>query len=189
MRQIYCRENLSSLVTATIQMTQEGSTLYKMYPKRMMEFLRGLHDVKELTVTSPDFVQVLGGSPISIEAQSSPQFYYLRRLKLETSFTRGCLRALIYLLKTSPLVEYLFLARYESGLIDAEDDEELGLSLPCLMFHLKHVEIREVKGREDELKFLEFLLKNAIVLEKIVLSYNKIKELHQVQLAQLIYGS
>ncbi|KAI3926736.1 hypothetical protein MKW92_021822, partial [Papaver armeniacum] len=57
MRQIYCLENLSSLVTATIQMTQEGSSLYKMYPKRMMEFLRGLHNVKELTVTSPDFVQ------------------------------------------------------------------------------------------------------------------------------------
>ncbi|KAI3859142.1 hypothetical protein MKX03_017848, partial [Papaver bracteatum] len=60
-----------------------------------------------------------------------------------------------------------------SGLVDAEDDGELGLSLPCLMFHLKHVEITEVKGYEDELKFLEFLMKNAVVLEKIVLSYYK----------------
>ncbi|XP_026395684.1 F-box/LRR-repeat protein At3g59200-like isoform X2 [Papaver somniferum] len=69
--QEYCLENLSSLVTATIQMTLEGSLHLegvdlelsvkeknKAYPKRMREFLRGLHNVKELTVPSPDLVQI-----------------------------------------------------------------------------------------------------------------------------------
>ncbi|KAI3965476.1 hypothetical protein MKW92_036683, partial [Papaver armeniacum] len=69
MVQKYCLENLSSLVTATIQLTREGSSLEgadyersleeknKVYPKRMMEFLRGLHNVNELTVSTTDFVQ------------------------------------------------------------------------------------------------------------------------------------
>ncbi|KAI3845165.1 hypothetical protein MKX03_018086, partial [Papaver bracteatum] len=76
-----------------------------------------------------------------------------------------------------------------SGLIDADDDGELGLSLPCLMFHLKHVEIREVWGCEDELKFLEFLLKNAIVLEKIVLSFNKNDFVRRVECSPETTGS
>ncbi|KAI3834478.1 hypothetical protein MKX03_012872, partial [Papaver bracteatum] len=59
-----------------------------------------------------------------------------------------------------------------SGLIEAEDDGELGLSSPCLMSHLKHIEIRDAEGCENELKFLEFLLKNSIVLEKMVVSFD-----------------
>ncbi|KAI3908057.1 hypothetical protein MKW98_003702 [Papaver atlanticum] len=184
MVQEYCLENLSSLVTATIQMTNEGNWLEgvdlelsveeqkELYPKRMVEYLRGLHNVKELTVSSPDFVQVLGRSSILIAVQSSPQFCNLRCLKLQAPFTRCCLRGMTYLLKTSPSVEYLFLTRLESGLLDIDADGELGLALPCPMFHLKHVEIRDVQGCENEHKFLEFLLKNAIVLGKLVMSFD-----------------
>ncbi|KAI3871470.1 hypothetical protein MKX03_005178, partial [Papaver bracteatum] len=69
MVQEFCLGNLSSLVTATIHLTREGSSLEgadyersmeeknKVYPKRMMEFLRGFHNVNELTVSTTDFVQ------------------------------------------------------------------------------------------------------------------------------------
>ncbi|KAL5699284.1 hypothetical protein ACHQM5_030212 [Ranunculus cassubicifolius] len=39
------------------------------------------------------------------------------------------------------------------------------------MLHLKYVYIRHVNGYPNELKFLEILLENSIVLEKIVISF------------------
>ncbi|KAI3923880.1 hypothetical protein MKW92_025268 [Papaver armeniacum] len=44
------------------------------------------------------------------------------------------------------------------------------LSLPCMICHLKFVEINGLCGCADELKFLEILLKHATVLEKLVIA-------------------
>ncbi|KAI3894254.1 hypothetical protein MKX03_021844, partial [Papaver bracteatum] len=56
-----------------------------------------------------------------------------------------------------------------SNLADIGDDWEVGLS--GMISHLEFVEIREVEGCENELKFLSFLLKNSMVLEKVNLFF------------------
>ncbi|KAI3875188.1 hypothetical protein MKX03_032992, partial [Papaver bracteatum] len=58
-----------------------------------------------------------------------------------------------------------------SNLADIGDDWEAGLSLACMFSHLEFVDIREVEGYENELKFLTFLLKNSLVLEELVLFF------------------
>ncbi|KAI3846198.1 hypothetical protein MKX03_010568, partial [Papaver bracteatum] len=47
---------------------------------------------------------------------------------------------------------------------------EAWLSLPCMIDHLKYAEIQGVRGCLNELKFLEFLLTNAVALEKLDLT-------------------
>ncbi|KAI3945293.1 hypothetical protein MKX01_035054, partial [Papaver californicum] len=63
MLQEYFVENLSSLVTACIHMMEEGEfdndyEYEQYYPERMKAFLIGLHNVKELTLSPADFLQV-----------------------------------------------------------------------------------------------------------------------------------
>ncbi|KAI3955284.1 hypothetical protein MKW98_020917 [Papaver atlanticum] len=53
---------------------------------------------------------------------------------------------------------------------DIGDYWDAGLSLPCMICHLKSVEIKGLRGYVNELKFLEILLKHARVLEKVVLT-------------------
>ncbi|RZC76305.1 hypothetical protein C5167_000386 [Papaver somniferum] len=50
-----------------------------------------------------------------------------------------------------------------------EDYWDSGLSLPCMLYHLKFVKIRGLRGCINELKFIEILLKNSMILEKVVL--------------------
>lgn len=54
-----------------------------------------------------------------------------------------------------------------------KDDDEVALPMSSIMFHLKHIEIRELKGCDAEVRFLELLLMNAPVLEEMVLSLDK----------------
>ncbi|KAI3843013.1 hypothetical protein MKW92_014549, partial [Papaver armeniacum] len=61
MLQDYSLENLSSLVTANIHMMREGAfddhNEDERLPERMIKFLIGLHNVKELTLSPADFLQ------------------------------------------------------------------------------------------------------------------------------------
>ncbi|KAI3955511.1 hypothetical protein MKW98_028456, partial [Papaver atlanticum] len=58
-----------------------------------------------------------------------------------------------------------------SNLTDVGDDREAGLSSPGMLSHLKYVDIVEVDGCDAELKLLSFLLKHAMVLAKVALSF------------------
>ncbi|XP_026379026.1 putative F-box/FBD/LRR-repeat protein At1g78760 [Papaver somniferum] len=166
----YCLENLSSLATANVQMTKGvGDTNIgkeDLFLKRILVFLMAFQNVNELTLSS-DFLQVLSEVPSLIECQL-PQFRNLRYLKLDMRFIRCCLFPLAYLLTSSPCMESLFITSKE---LDSEDDGEVVLSGSCILSHLKYIEMREVKGCNNELIFLEFVLKNAIVLEEMVLYF------------------
>ncbi|RZC89388.1 hypothetical protein C5167_031282 [Papaver somniferum] len=73
MLQEYCLENVSSLITADIEIVREGEyealEYYDLeiseegkeilYPKRTMEFIEAFLNVKELTISSPGFVQAV----------------------------------------------------------------------------------------------------------------------------------
>ncbi|KAI3838763.1 hypothetical protein MKX03_004709, partial [Papaver bracteatum] len=50
-----------------------------------------------------------------------------------------------------------------------KDFWDSGLSLPCMLYHLKFVKIRGLRGCVNELKFIEILLKNSMILEEVVL--------------------
>ncbi|KAI3946657.1 hypothetical protein MKW92_040679, partial [Papaver armeniacum] len=52
------------------------------------------------------------------------------------------------------------------------DDWEVTLSSLHMFSHLKFIEFREVYGCENEFRFLEFLFKNAAVLEEVVLFFS-----------------
>ncbi|KAI3867655.1 hypothetical protein MKX03_036565, partial [Papaver bracteatum] len=64
-----------------------------------------------------------------------------------------------------------------SNLADVGDDWEEGFSLTCMFSHLKFVEITEVVGCDNELKFLRFLLKYSMALEKVNLFFQSTSDL------------
>ncbi|KAI3867457.1 hypothetical protein MKX03_010037 [Papaver bracteatum] len=158
-------ENLPSLVTADIQIcAATGGEEKEFYAQRMMGVLGGIHSVKVLTLN----------------------FSFLKNWELQTCRLGDCLRSLLYILKSSPNIESVALRisqhRDEPPLDEYREEvksnpENIGedywdaeLSLPCMICHLKFVEINGLCGCADELKFLEILLKHATVLEKMVLA-------------------
>ncbi|XP_026396380.1 F-box/LRR-repeat protein At3g03030-like [Papaver somniferum] len=186
MLQEYYIPNLSSLVTADIKLREvengdvargkeaidlelSAEVIGELFPKRIMKFLRVLHNVRELTL-SPCFLQVLSQVPNLLGSQPA-KFCNLQCLKLETCLTTGCLCAITYLLKISPNIESLFLTSKEWNLAEV-DDWEVTLSSLHTFSHLKFIEFREVYGCENEFRFLEFLFKNASVLEEVVLFFS-----------------
>ncbi|RZC76185.1 hypothetical protein C5167_000319 [Papaver somniferum] len=139
------------------------------YAKRMMKFLRAVYMVQALRL-SPGFLEVLSQDPDLLDCQP-PLLHSLLFLVLEIWPTRGCLRAMAYLLKVSPNIARLVLVSKESKLADVGDGWEAGLSLPGMLSHLRFVRIEEVEGCDAELKLLSFLLKNAKFLEEVVLKF------------------
>ncbi|KAI3852180.1 hypothetical protein MKX03_022980, partial [Papaver bracteatum] len=115
---------------------------------------------------------IFAGSPDLIEGRF-PQFCNLQSLKLATWYTSRCLAAVSALLKTCPCIESLYLTSVELDFRADKDDGEMELSASSILFHLKRMEIRELKGCDAETKFLELLLMNAPVLEEMVLSFDK----------------
>ncbi|XP_026451235.1 putative F-box/LRR-repeat protein At3g44810 [Papaver somniferum] len=111
MIQKYSPGNLSSLVTASIDMIATHEIGEQLYPERMLKFLLAVHNVEELTLLSDVF-------------QSN-----------------------------------------------VAEDGEVGL-LPCGLSRLKYVEIRGMEGCDNELKFLELVLKEAAVLEEMDLCFS-----------------
>ncbi|KAI3938362.1 hypothetical protein MKW98_015261 [Papaver atlanticum] len=170
----------------------------------MMKLLRELHNVKDLTL-SEYILKALSGAPNMLGSQPHQLYNNLQTLKLRTCLTRGCLQSITYLLRISPRVESLSLQLFESpfddrcrrgGFLDFDEvtydsgivgnNRESWLLLPCMIDHLKLAEIHGIRGCLNELKFLEFLLTNAIALEKLILTpcryYSKqevVKKFHE----------
>ncbi|MCL7044457.1 hypothetical protein MKW94_015282 [Papaver nudicaule] len=67
----------------------------------------------------------------------------------------------------SPLYPYCDEVKFNPENIG--DYWDAGLSLSCMICHLRFVEINDLSGRVNELKFLEILLKHGTVLEKMIL--------------------
>ncbi|KAI3939894.1 hypothetical protein MKW98_029670 [Papaver atlanticum] len=166
MTQEYSLTNLSSLVDADIallikevQNNREYPEMYlelpeedkEKYGKYLLNLLSALRNVKELTLYEG----------------------ILECLDLHFWLTRGCLRTIVYLLTISPNIESLRLCKNsftdyplppQLGIPDEDDDRNVGGS-HRLSLSVKHVSIVGIEGQDNELEFLEFLLKNAVVLE------------------------
>lgn len=175
-------ENLSSLGYARFDMrlTKEADETAQTYfelpaeekevfARRMMKFVGVVRSVRHLTLSS-GFLEVLLQAPGILDRQP-PQLCNLGTMKLGMRFTRGCIRSIAYLLKISPIITTLILVSEEANLADVEDDWDAGFPLTCMYSHLKFIEIKGVEGCDNELKFLRFVLKNSMVLEKVNLFF------------------
>ncbi|XP_026408576.1 F-box/LRR-repeat protein At4g14103-like isoform X1 [Papaver somniferum] len=186
---------MSSLVTADIEIRvrREDKVVgsydirpekKEAYAQHAMGFLRGIHSVKVLKFNH-SFLKALGGAHYILDAQPL-ECYNLQHLELQTYLSRDCLHSVLYILKISPNLESLSLKiselNYDKPPVYPFCDEvninpenmgdylDAGLSLPCIISQLKFVEIKGLHGCVNELKFIEFLLKHATVLEKLVLA-------------------
>lgn len=191
-------ENISSLVTCDITMSvdwndeEEEPGAFEnfsaedkvQYAQNMMKLLRAVRSVKNLTL-SRWLIRVMSEVPELLDCHTF-EYSNLRRLTLRPFLSKECLPTIIYLLKISPNIESLCVVINESPYDDGppkyplcdeinedspdiSDDWETGLSLPCFLYDLKTVAIHNVKGRINELKFLEILLKNAMGVQNLVL--------------------
>ncbi|KAI3907985.1 hypothetical protein MKW98_003630, partial [Papaver atlanticum] len=167
-------ENLSSLAIADIKIrikyedqVSGGSSEIcaekkEIYAQHTTGLLRGIQNVKVLKLDD-SVLKALGGAPDILNTQL-PEFRNLQHLKLQTYLPRDCLRSIFYILKNSPNIESVSLpaqrnGRFNPPLYPYFDEGTTGMQgFLC--------------GCVNELKFLEILLKHAMVLEKVILTSN-----------------
>ncbi|KAK9133763.1 hypothetical protein Scep_013291 [Stephania cephalantha] len=111
------------------------------------------------------------------------QFHNLKYLEVNTWLSRDCVFAIIELMRISPKIENCFLHIIEDSvseqLLNCDEGiftsanvvSEEGQWFPkqCILNHLKVIEIHNVIGCMNEFKVLEIILKNAIILEKMII--------------------
>ncbi|XP_026380634.1 putative F-box/FBD/LRR-repeat protein At1g78760 isoform X1 [Papaver somniferum] len=143
-----------------------------MYAKAMMLMLEKFHNVKDLTLSSR-FIQIISRSP-NLSKTQPPQLANLRCLRLHTFLSKGCAQAIFYLPRISPKIESLSVridkdcfAEQPTELYcdeinffpeNIEDYWKPGLTSPCEPLHLKVVELVDVYGSVNELRFVEVFL-------------------------------
>ncbi|KAF9600684.1 hypothetical protein IFM89_011355 [Coptis chinensis] len=115
--------------------------------------------------------QYLGCDPFNVLSHdaarietSALRFVNLRCMKLQTWLYGDCIHAITCLLNNSPNLETLGV---EDWVSPPNEYKDTGLPLQC-MYHLKSFEFQGFLGHTNGLKFVEILLKNALVLEKMV---------------------
>ncbi|XP_026394901.1 FBD-associated F-box protein At5g22730-like isoform X1 [Papaver somniferum] len=146
------------------------------YAKGMMSLLGALRNVIRLKLSS-SFLEVLSEAPGLLDSHPHMSLN-VQHLKLKTCLSRNCLHSITYLLRNSPLVQSLciVLKRKAFGSESDREDWDAESSPSCELQNLKLVDIQCIQGQENELNFLKFLLKNGVVLEKVVLSSSASKE-------------
>ncbi|KAF9588814.1 hypothetical protein IFM89_016174, partial [Coptis chinensis] len=141
----------------------------KQYALNMLTYLKSVCSVRSLTL-SPWLIEVFSNNPgIEKSLSVSVQFQNLRYMKLKTWLSRDHIPAILCLLHISPNVETLILEVTKKMVNSTyrRENQDTEFPLQC-MDHLKFVEIQGSQGRKNELKILEILLKNAEILEKVV---------------------
>ncbi|KAI3832463.1 hypothetical protein MKW92_018033 [Papaver armeniacum] len=196
----YSLQNLSSLAIADISVTSVRKNedappelelpvgVKELFAKRMIHFLRAVHNVKELRLSYLS-LEFASGALEKLDSQL-PQYHNLRYMKLRTSLSTDSLNAITYLLKITPNVESIdihitqhYIARTKERLFhkpavcpyfdqvnvaDVESYCQTKLSLPSLLHSLKSVKIFGTQGLVNELMLLELFLKNSAALEQVV---------------------
>ncbi|RZC46404.1 hypothetical protein C5167_039355 [Papaver somniferum] len=159
-----------------------SEVLKKSFAQNTIKLLRGLHSAKNLAL-SPWFLEVLSGVP-DLDIQL-PVFVNLRSLKLQTWLSKDCFAVVISLLKKSPNIESLSVEITKKCFVEPPSfplcDEVMSDSAsvldcweeefftPGMLSHLRFLELQGVIGSINELKFVEILLKNTVVLEVVSL--------------------
>ncbi|GFZ07516.1 F-box/RNI-like superfamily protein [Actinidia rufa] len=166
----YVFSNLSHLVEADIdvQRPRMSDVDSSTFAKRVHDLLPRISNVKFLSLSTYT-LQVLG----YYHGYNIPKFHNLVHLKLGVDRYHAW-RLLPNLLVKSPSLEVLL---FEEGLVHVENPYDyypefssMQLEVPaCVVVHLKAIEIYKLVGMKDELKLIQFFVKNATVLEKLTI--------------------
>ncbi|KAL5719552.1 hypothetical protein ACHQM5_012308 [Ranunculus cassubicifolius] len=175
----YCAENLSSLVSAYVDIyTSEECD------ESLIEVLKMISNVQDLEVTG-NSVMVLEIFPNLFERLPGifPNLRYVM-------FVDGCeiwsMNRFLNLLEKLPYAETFVWNRHQtfwsSPILEKGEDWEPNLPHQSIFSCLKRFEIWNFRGTKAEQKFLKFLLERAFVLEEVVIAKTsgmgkKIKEL------------
>ncbi|XP_026410252.1 putative F-box/LRR-repeat protein At5g41840 [Papaver somniferum] len=185
-------EDVSSLVTADVGVQLKPRKLnakfWRIHAPDTLKSLKSLHNVKDLTISLQPLKDVIRVQEL---LQEQPfEFSNLQRLKLQNiSHSTDSMHAIASLVKISPIIESIKLelcqdveTSYNYNYSDTDAEQEMesdphtgeatvdleGL-LADTMKQLKSVEINGLQGSDNELEFIQILMKNAMVLKKMVL--------------------
>ncbi|KAL5729387.1 hypothetical protein ACHQM5_002353 [Ranunculus cassubicifolius] len=185
----YSLEKLGSLEVANIQMRTadrdyndedfdwDAPEFTVEDSKRMMKLLKGLYNVKYLTL-NPTFLEVISEAPDVLERSYTP-LGNLRYLKLITQIGKACLRSIVYLLENSPNVETLILEINSVSDLSVCIAEYWGEEM-VLVEQLKEIQIWNSERCVDynEPERLKEYLKYEVILLKMFLKYGvKLKKM------------
>ncbi|XP_058216444.1 F-box/LRR-repeat protein At4g14103-like [Rhododendron vialii] len=175
--------DLSSLVDASIGLC-DGSWAEDGTPQ-VLGLLSGVVNVKKLSITS-DTLQYL--TLVENLSDRLPTFYNMTHLELNLEFYGLSFGVLMVLLEKSPKLEFL---NFEQGFYDRDEDGyTLGRVPSCFTSSLKTVGIAYFDEDDAKMWFLRFLLKNAAVLERLMLRcYTQDQQKLSWQLNKLPKGS
>ncbi|KAF9608570.1 hypothetical protein IFM89_010002 [Coptis chinensis] len=149
----YSLHCLFSLVKARLQFSHGG-----VHPKLLNNIFISLNNATTIELSGQSSREVRSRDMPPDELW--PIFYNLKCLGITEWSGVSCNRPICNLLRNSPYIETLVLG------INQIYKEDWGKLFPCID-RLKSLEIWGIEGCEDELKFIEFVLKFAIVLENI----------------------
>ncbi|KAK9274159.1 hypothetical protein L1049_018973 [Liquidambar formosana] len=168
--QSYLLKNISSIASVFIQLVP-GPKKASMEELGYLvcEFIKACYSTKvlKLSVTFLEYLFPILGKP---ECFSAP-FYNLKSLKLFAGIGKLHLQVIVYLLEYFPNLEALAIDFKETSKWNDYWQPQDGV-LTCLMYHLKTVEIDNVKGQENELGLISFLLKFGQVLETMTITWS-----------------
>ncbi|KAF8365067.1 hypothetical protein HHK36_032928 [Tetracentron sinense] len=143
----------------------------------LRELLEKLHHVRDLTIGTW-CIQIL--STRELEILPSPPSKR-KFLKLNTYLKKWDLPGIASLLRSSPDLETLVVNRdfpNRNKVLDGENYwNSLKHSFQCLLHNLKTVKIVGFIGRDGEMDLVQFLLKHAMVLEKMVIYSERLLDL------------
>ncbi|PRQ34515.1 putative F-box domain, FBD domain, leucine-rich repeat domain, L domain-containing protein [Rosa chinensis] len=165
-RNHYCFNN-SSVDKARIFHFSDEKSRHMSYG--FNKLLGGLSSVKKLAINS-DSLEVIQIHATELLTQM-PLLNHLTTLKLEAEEVVPCSKALLRMLGICPYLQTLiFFQEINLSSDDANNDGVLEPLPPCFLTSLKQIEVREFYGDENNLCAIKILLKNAMVLETMILT-------------------
>ncbi|OVA09209.1 F-box domain [Macleaya cordata] len=150
----YFLHSFSSLVNADIDlMFLDDSLLTRVkIGYSASKLLGGLSNVKHLTLSGDTFKALSFAYDTLINL---PTFYNLVHLEVGSMFPCSTNRTLLEFLHIVPNLEsLLFTDGFNQGIYDGDDGWAINLMAPCLLLHLKSVEIRQFSGHSRELSVI-----------------------------------
>ncbi|KAL9147406.1 hypothetical protein ABFS82_13G171500 [Erythranthe guttata] len=134
---------------------------------RTVKLFGGLVNVSSLRISSGTIEALFHAEDMM---DNLPNFENLTFLELRGEFRKHSIKLLIKLLRRMLKLEFL---HFCEGLGQCEDDSGMQLLPDCALSSLKTVDYTNFCGTNTEIWFLRFLLKNAVVLEKMNVYWSK----------------
>ncbi|XP_077215647.1 F-box/FBD/LRR-repeat protein At1g13570-like [Tasmannia lanceolata] len=168
-------ENTPVLATASIYTDRVPTNLQRGETCIFTSVLDGLHNVEELEVNSPFLMVVASGD---VPNRVSNTFNHLKKLSLPIDFIDPeDILAVLSLFRSSLNLQNLKIWSCTIG--DASGTEPVAnywnaqRHMDCTLNHLQTVKISSISGVKPELEFIEMLLMNSPVLERLTIKFRK----------------